>query len=75
MTKNKNPKVINSEVINDDKYNVEVAKDFTIPIIPSNVIDVNQPINGYTAGFMTRELIKIGENIVKEQQKNNNEKK
>ncbi len=62
-----------SEIINDEKYSVEVAKDFTIQSIPNQLIDVDKEITGYTAGLITRDLVSRGEEIVKD--KNNKQKK
>ncbi|QVK18694.1 hypothetical protein KHQ81_02995 [Mycoplasmatota bacterium] len=59
-----------SEVLNDNKYNVEIAQDFSIPNVSSHIIDVNQPIIGYTAGLITRDLVSQGEKIAAEKYKN-----
>ncbi len=51
------------EVINDKDYHVEVAEDFTIPELPSDIID-NNLATGYTAGIITHDLVERGERIM-----------
>lgn len=62
------------EILNDDKYNVEIAQDITIPTISSNPIDVKDTITGYTAGLITRDLVSKGEEIIKNRYKKKNNK-
>jgi len=62
----------NGDIVNEDKFNVEVAKDFTVPIIASQLINAYQPLTGYTAGLITRDLVTKGEEMAVN--KYNNEK-
>ncbi len=58
-----------SEIVNHDKFNVEVAKDFSIPDVTIDTVDSKQPVTGYTAGLITRDLVSMGEKMM-EKEKN-----
>lgn len=70
-----NRNVNDGEIINDDKYNVEIANDFTIPTIKSDEVNVDEPITGYTAGLITRDLVSMGEEMLANQDHNKKTKK
>lgn len=57
------------EVINDKDYHVEVAEDFTIPVLPNSFVDVNST-TGYTSGLITRNLVELGEDMIKKRKEN-----
>ncbi|HEY8364125.1 MAG TPA: hypothetical protein VIK84_01020 [Haloplasmataceae bacterium] len=47
---------VEQEIINDEKYHVEIANDFTIPMITNQLIEVNRQFTGLTTGFIPREF-------------------
>ncbi|MDF2699459.1 MAG: hypothetical protein K0Q49_1015 [Haloplasmataceae bacterium] len=58
-------------IVNEDKYNVELGKDFTINAIPENLVEQHKDITGYTAGLITRDLVTMGEQMISNNKKEN----
>ena len=68
--KEKNKETEQKTVVNDDSYQVEIAKDVSIPIVETELIDVPS----ITAGLITRDLVSRGEKILEKRYKDEKKK-
>lgn len=50
---------------NINTKDVEMGEDITILEIPKNLVQQHKDITGYTGGLITRDLVKMGEEIIK----------
>ena len=70
IVKEKNKETEQKTVVNDDSYQVEIAKDVSIPIVETELIDVPS----ITAGLITRDLVSRGEKILEKRYKDEKKK-
>ena len=57
-------------IINQEKYQVELGNDVTIPVVGQNLVEQHKDITGYTAGLITKDLVAMGEQMMMNKNKN-----